>query len=136
MAADAASAPPAMLRHHAPIHTSASVIEDRVQTMAKALDLDAKQSSRLREVLLAQRSEVESLVHRAVMEPSARIVALRMINDQTADRIRALLNEEQRKKYNPVRPVEPQGSPRPDVTALMSAMTPRVATPSASAAAR
>ena len=57
-----------------------------------------------------------------------------MISDQTADRIRALLNDEQRKKYNPVRLRDPQGTPRPDVTALMGALTPPLQAPVADTA--
>ena len=85
----------------APRHHSGSSLDDRVRILAKALDLDPKQQSELRQLLEAQREQVRKVWSDTSLPAANRISATRAISDKTADHIRALLSEEQQKKYNP-----------------------------------
>lgn len=78
-----------------------SGLEDRVATLTKALDLDAKQQAALRKVLQGQREQVRRIWSDESVPSANRISATKALSRQTADQIRALLNEEQRKKYDP-----------------------------------
>jgi hypothetical protein len=82
-------------------HASSTTLNDRIRILTKALDLDAMQQSQLRSVLESQRAQLAKLWSDDTVPAEYRVGATRKISDQTADRIRALLTEEQRKKYNP-----------------------------------
>jgi hypothetical protein len=86
------------------LHPVRGKLEDRVATYTRALGLDAHQQQQLTTVLLWQREQVQRLWNDSTMPSVQRIQATRAIGDATADRIRAMLTEEQRKKYNPARP--------------------------------
>ena len=88
-------------RRHAPRHAAGASLDDRVKMLSKALALDAKQQAELRRVLERQREEVMKVWNDASLPAPYRVSATQAISDRTADQIRALLNEEQRKKYNP-----------------------------------
>lgn len=79
--------------------TAAIVLDLRVQLMARELALDATQQARLRDILRAQRDNIA----RAWSDPSVpaalRIAATQTTGEKTADRIRAILTDEQREKY-------------------------------------
>jgi hypothetical protein len=81
-----------------------SGLEERVKTFSKAFDLDAKQQDELRKVLESQREQIRKVWREGSVPPPYRVSATRLIYYQTEDRIRALLNDEQRKKYKPPRP--------------------------------
>lgn len=82
-------------------HTS---LEYRVATYTKRLDLDGKQQSQLRALLLQQREQVLRVWNDTSIPAPQRIHATRAIADATADGIRAMLTEAQREKYKPPRP--------------------------------
>jgi len=69
--------------------------------LAKALDLDVTQQVQLRQVLENQRDELLKVWREGSAPAGDRVGATRAINTRTADRIRALLTEEQRNKYKP-----------------------------------
>jgi hypothetical protein len=97
--------------------------EDRVKVLTQALGLDAKQQLELRKVLEGQRDQIRRVWDDESVPAAYRIIATQSISDKTADQIRALLNEEQRKKYKPPRP-EPGaavGSAQPSVEDWMKA---------------
>jgi uncharacterized membrane protein len=75
-----------------------------VSFYARELALDANQQAQLKGLLAEQREQVQRLWTDTTIPPAQRIHATKAIEDATADRIRAMLNEEQRKKYNPPRP--------------------------------
>jgi hypothetical protein len=105
-----------------PRHRKGASIDDRVRFLSKALGLDAKQQSELRKVLEAQREEIGKVWADEEAPAAYRIKATETISEQTADRIRALLNDEQKKKYNaPRQRPAPGESARPDVEAWMDA---------------
>ena len=113
-------------------HANGSGLEERVHELAQALGLDAAQQQALRKVLIDQREQTLRVWNDSSSVPAAfRIAAIKAINDHTADQIRALLNEEQRKKYNPPRRPSQDAEPRPDVGAWMDAISGHVAAPPA-----
>jgi hypothetical protein len=90
------------LQHPRPHYRSG--LEDRVRTFSKAFDLDARQQDELRKVLENQREQIRKVWREGSVPPDYRVSATRLIYDQTEDRIRALLNDEQRKKYKLPKP--------------------------------
>jgi hypothetical protein len=84
-----------------------SGLDKRVATLAKALDLDARQQAALRKVLQDQREQVQRIWLDESASPADRITAMRQVSMHTAGRIRGLLNEDQRKKYDPPAQADP-----------------------------
>ena len=102
-------------------HVQGSTLEHRVQTLAKALELDAKQQVELRKVLQGQRDLVARIWNDASLSSAERVGATHAMSERTADQIRALLTEEQKKKYNPPAPHDLASQlGRPDVEAWMN----------------
>ena len=98
-------------------HSTRSTLEERVRALTQALDLDAVQQSELRKVLESQREQVARIWADSSVAPGYRIIATQAISDKTADRIRGLLNDEQRKRFNPPKPPHDaaSGAARPNV---------------------
>jgi len=74
-------------------------LDNRVQLMAKELDLDANQQARLKSILLAHRAEVTKAWNDPSVPAAVRIATTQAVSEKTAERIRAVLNDEQRAKY-------------------------------------
>jgi hypothetical protein len=91
-------------QRQAPRHHNRPSLEERAETLSQALGLDATQQSELRKVLEGQREQVRRIWSDASVPAAYRVSATQAISDKTADQIRALLNDEQKKKYNPPRP--------------------------------
>ena len=114
-------------KHHAPRHVSVTSLDDRVETLAQALGLDTRQQQQLREVLEWQHAQLSALWAEQDVPGAYRVKATQAISDQTADRIRSFLNDEQKKRYIPPRPAN-RASPSEDasgVQAWMDAMKKR-----------
>ena len=92
-------APHRQARHH----QKGPSLDGRVAMLSKALGLDAKQRSELRKVLESQREQIMRVWNDPAVPAEYRIPATRAINDRTADQIRELLTDEQKKKYSPPR---------------------------------
>jgi hypothetical protein len=108
--------------HPAPRHPGRRSLEQRVTMLSKALGLDAGQQSELRKVLERQREQISRVWRDTAVPAAYRVSATQAISEKTADQIRALLNDEQRKRYNPRKPPHkagPGGSGRPSVEAWM-----------------
>lgn len=91
-------------------------MDNRVRLLAKELKLDAHQQTEVTKVLQAQRAEVAKVWSDPLVSSALRIAATQAIGDKTAERIRALLNEEQRSQYIKPRQHEaPVGAPGGDV---------------------
>jgi len=73
-------------------------------------------------VLEGQREQVRKVWSDASVPAAYRVSAIHAISDKTADQIRALLSEEQKKHYNPPKPPREAatGSSRPSVEAWMN----------------
>lgn len=87
---------------------AASDLADRVKAFTKALDLDALQQDQLRKILVERRDKVRKIWSDRSLLPAERVPATRAANERTGDEIRAMLNDEQRKKYNAA---PPSGAP-------------------------
>jgi hypothetical protein len=87
----------------APGRPPGATVEDRVRTLTLALDLDTRQQSQLTKVLENHAEQVRKAWNDSSVPAAYRVSATRIISDQTAEQIRALLTEEQRKKFNPPR---------------------------------
>jgi hypothetical protein len=87
---------------HRDTHASAQDrIEQRVHMMTTALNLSASQQWQLRSFLMEQRSELLKIRNDPSVVPDDHVRALRAINQKTVERIRGMLDQEQRDKYSP-----------------------------------
>ena len=102
------SAPvPAQESNAHPIHESGArhkhrSLDDRFELLARYLDLSNEQRSALKDILLERQQEIVNMRHAPAPGAGLQMDRLRTLEDQTADKIRAILTEEQRKKYNPL----------------------------------
>jgi len=87
----------------APTHVSRNhpTVDDRVKVLARSLELNESQQSAVKNILERRQRETMRLRRDPTITGSARIEQFRMLQDRTAEEIRAVLNEEQRKKYDP-----------------------------------
>jgi hypothetical protein len=87
-------------------------LDDRVKALAKALDLSETQQASVKKILEERQQETLRLRTDASIPASERIDRFRALQDQTVQRIRAVLNDEQKKRYDPL--VVRQVGPAPD----------------------
>ena len=94
--------------HHRPARrlTVAQSIDESVRRLARGLDLDLSQQVRLRQILVDQHQQMMQLRTRGPGVSGDMTGAMLAIYDQSRARIRAMLNEEQLKKYPAVVPRE------------------------------
>jgi len=106
----------------APTHRQ-SALEQRITLLTAELGLDAQQQAQVRRILEDQREQVMTVWNDSSLPAANRVSATRVIGDRTADRIRAILTEEQKAKYHQARkPREPgENSPSPSVEEWMKA---------------
>ena len=120
---------PASARTAAAAHPArkSSALDDRVEVLTKALSLDAKQQLTLKAILQSQREQVAKIWNDPAVPAAERIHATQTVSDRTADRIRAMLNDEQKKKYNPPKLSQPSASAsgKPGVEDWMKATQPK-----------
>ena len=77
-------------------------LDERVQTLAKNLDLSEAQQSAVKKILEERQQETLRIRLDPSMTGSARIDKFRALQEKTVEAIRAVLNEEQKKKYDPL----------------------------------
>ncbi len=110
-----APAPAPAAGAHAPRRAVDRGIERRVRFLTKVLELDPRQQAELRSLLQRQREQIRRVWSDPSLSAADHVGATRAILDATASRIRALLTEEQRKRYPaPRSPRAPSPAP-PDV---------------------
>jgi hypothetical protein len=93
-------------------------LDHRLKVLAKALDLDARQEAELRRILESQRQAVTKIWSDPALLSAERVPATRAAEERTAEQIRAILNDEQKKRYNPPKPQGAEAPP-PNVEAWM-----------------
>jgi hypothetical protein len=100
-------------------------LDDHVKALAKSLDLNEAQQAAIKKILEQLQREILRLRQDSSISGGDRIGRFRALQDQTVERIRSVLNDEQKKKYNPlaVRQV-PQASDQKSVEDWMKATTP------------
>lgn len=88
--------------HHRPVKrlTAAQRIDENVRRLTRGLDLDPSQQEQFRQILVDQHRHIMALRSSQSTAPVDAAGASLAIYDQTKARIRAMLNDEQRKKYS------------------------------------
>jgi hypothetical protein len=100
--------------------------EYRLQGLSKALKLDDAQQAKVRLALQAEREAIRRLMNAPAGRAVPRVAAIHAITARTAERIRAVLSDEQRKLYSQPLPHDFEaGEGRPGVGEWMSAMRPK-----------
>jgi len=77
-------------------------LDDRIKTLAVTLNLDQQQQVAVKRILEQRQQETLRLRHDTSITGSTRIERLRALQDQTVQRIRLVLNDEQKKRYDPL----------------------------------
>jgi len=98
-----------------PGRSKASSIDSRVNIFAKNLDLSEAQKSSVKRILEERQQESLRIRQNSSISGADRIEQFRILQHSTVARIRAVLNEEQRKKYEPfatekLKPTTPERS--------------------------
>ena len=99
--APAAEKPAPPTPHHAQTRLS---LDERVKRFGRNLDLSATQQAEVKKILEQRQQETLQLRLDPSLDGDARIGKFRALQDTTVARIRAVLTEEQRSKYNPLAP--------------------------------
>jgi len=92
---DSPPAPQTVIRNHKRLSP-----DQRGRALAKYLELDEAQQIALQKILEQRQQEVLQMRFTPLPAGSAQIDRFRAIQDKTVNRIRAVLNQEQRKKYD------------------------------------
>ena len=79
-----------------------AVIDERVKQLAKGLDLSDPQQAAVKKILEGRHEQVLRIQNNSSISGEERIRQLRALQVDTVARIRATLNEEQKKKYDPL----------------------------------
>jgi hypothetical protein len=74
-------------------------LDRRVALLAGELNLDVGQRAKVKSLLLSQRDQVRKVWSDELAPAVVRVKTTQNISDHTAEQIRALLTEEQRKRY-------------------------------------
>jgi hypothetical protein len=99
----AADAPRPVRRAHPNMRT-----RDPAAVLAKRLDLNPKQTTEVRRLLVNNQTKMRAVWNDAAIAPDNRVGAVKAINEKTQAQIRELLTEDQKRKYFQPRP---DGSP-------------------------
>jgi len=92
---DSSRAPQTAIRNH-----KRPSPDERGKALAKYLELSETQQTALQKILEQRQQEVLRMRFSPLPAGSAQIDRFRAIQDKTANRIRAVLNQQQRKKYD------------------------------------
>ena len=79
-----------------------ATLDDRVKAFSKALDLIDAQQVAVKRILEQRQEEILRLRQDGSISGEERIGRLRAVQDQTILRIRSVLNDDQKKKYDPL----------------------------------
>lgn len=90
-------------------------LERRLRLLTEELGLDTIQQTKMRLLLEGQRQKISRVWSDTATPAAVRVSTTQAIGARTADQIRALLNDEQRKKYNPARAHDVADASKPNV---------------------
>ena len=116
---DSRPAPPA---HTGPRHDRRVNLDDQVKGLARNLNLDQEQQAAIKKILEKRQQEILRIMHSS-SGPDG-IGHLQALQVGTAEQIRSVLNDEQKKKYNALAPHPQQTSPQPDLEDWIRATKP------------
>lgn len=100
-------------QHHARHQSTKPNLDDRVNRFAKGLDLSESQQSAVKRILEERQNEILRIRLNSPPAGSLAIDRFRALQERTVKQIRAVLNEEQKKKYDPL--AARKISPEPNV---------------------
>ena len=113
------------LQHKTRRQYSRPSLDERVSRFAKNLNLSEAQQSAVKKILEQQQQEILRIRLDPSLTGSAGIDRFRALQEATVERIRGVLNEEQRKKYDPLAPRKiPPAPQQPSVEDWLKATTP------------
>jgi hypothetical protein len=96
--------------------------DDQVKRFAESMDLSETQQSEVKKILEFRQAQTRRIRLDESLSGAERISRLRTLQDSTVVWIRALLNDEQKKKYDPLAVRQAQkSSPQPSVEDWMKA---------------
>jgi len=104
----ASATAPAQETHQAPPvhgvapHYQRQNLEERVELLSRYLGLSEGQRSAIKNILLERQQEFFKIRHAPSPGGGLQMDRFRAIEDRTMEKIRAMLTEEQRKKYDPL----------------------------------
>jgi hypothetical protein len=101
-------------RHTQSVYRRHSV-DERVKSFAETLNLDQTQQAGVKAVLERQQREARQIQFDQSLSGAERIGRFRALQQDTVSRIRGLLNEEQKKKYDPLNHGTTATTPQPSV---------------------
>jgi hypothetical protein len=114
------------LRPQTPPHRSRkSNIDARVSILTRSLDLNDAQQSAVKNILEQRQQQTLRIRRDPSITGSVRIERFRALQDDTVERIRAVLNEEQKKKYDPLASRQIQSKPERSVEDWLKTTTPK-----------
>jgi Spy/CpxP family protein refolding chaperone len=114
--------PPVQTRQQ---HSGRLSIDDRVRLMTKSLELNEHQQAAVKNILLQRQQQTIQLRQDPSLPGSERIERLRSLQVITVERIRAVLNDEQKKKYDPLAAQRIKSTPKRSVEDWLQAATPK-----------
>ncbi len=122
-APEVSASPPAPRAHH--VHARPS-LDERVKQFGQGLDLSEDQQGAVKKILVQRQQESLRLRADPVLSGEARIDRYRALQASTVEKIRAVLTEEQKKKYNPLAPRDiPQAPNQRSVEDWLKLTTPK-----------
>jgi hypothetical protein len=105
-------------------------VDDHLRRLTRNLDLDETQQSAVRKILVERQQQTLRIRQDETLSGNARIQEFRALQDDTVLRIRALLNEDQKKKYDPLASRRIQPAPdRRTVEDWLKVVTPQQTAP-------
>ena len=111
------AAPSVRAAHHR--HRTVVTVDDQVKRLTRELDLDVVQQSAVKNILAQRRQETLHIMRDGQgTDPVGRFQQLQVT---TVERIRGVLNEEQKKRYHPLDQSPLPASPQPSVEDWMKA---------------
>ncbi len=85
-----------------PVRRRAVTIDDQVKRFAASLDLSEPQQSEVKKILEFRQQQTRRIRLDESLSGAERISRIRALQDSTVARIRAVLNDDQKKKYDPL----------------------------------
>ena len=108
----------------APHRHAKNSIDDRVTVFARNLDLSVTQQAQMKGILEQRQQQLLQIRTNPSISGEARIDQFRQLQDQTVERIRAILTDDQKKKYDPLAVRKVQQQQTPDVDSWLAATRP------------
>jgi hypothetical protein len=125
---------PVRTHAHARHRTRQQGIDDEVRRLTSALDLDAGQQAKAHALLEDQYRQIRKVWADNPQPESDRVSPTVAILNRTRDRIREILNDEQRKKYPAAAPRELIGPAHTDLNHWLDLTQPKTSSPRDAAA--